>query len=143
MTTITAPPAKTAKTGTKPKTMPSNIGVKDPKAPATAVNLAELSPSTINLLHMLLTSAEPVTSVGGPPTRAMVLTGLMKRGLAELTPSEGTAKTYTLSDRGRALCALLWPDAAVKTPAKAPAKRTRKPAAKAEPVEAEAADSTV
>lgn len=133
MTASTAqkPAAKTAKPTAKPtpppaRPMPGNIGVKDPTAPATAINIAELFAPGINVLHMLHTATEPVTSNGGPPQRAMTLNSLVKRGLAELVPSTGTAKSYVISAQGAALGRMLWPDAAIKAAPRKPA--ARKPA---------------
>ena len=148
----TAKPAKTTaakqtpKPAAKPAPKPNATTRPAPAAaPAAAINLAELGVTGVNLIHLLAVSAEPVSSAAHTPAAGLSLQSLVKRGIAQLVPGgSGTEKLYGLTDAGQVLAALLWPG--VKpAPAKQAAKprATRKPVAKAEPVEAEAADSTV
>jgi hypothetical protein len=116
MTAKTTPPAPV-----------SNKTAREAPAPAPAVGIDSLTANSINTLHLLLASVDPVTAVGptAPPYRRPTLDGFVQRNLAVAVDKDH----YQLSEQGWQLVALLWPAAKP-----APAKRTRKPAAdKAEP----------
>lgn len=123
-----------------------------PAAPASTFTVTTLTDVAVNLMHLLAVSPEPVSGATLSPAVAYSLKSLAGKGIAELAPNAGgTDKRYVLTEHGRALVTLLWPDAKAapaKTTgkaapaAKAPAKAA-KPAKAEPPVKVEPAKPTV
>lgn len=123
--TTAAQPAKTTAKATPPPAKPAVRKVTPPPpmkplpaSPDMAINVMDLLRPAMNALYVLATAPEQTTS----PSRSRSWESWVKRGVAQ--PAD---TGYTLTEAGRALCSLLWPDAPVKG---APAAKAtaRKPA---------------
>jgi hypothetical protein len=140
----TPKPAAKAKPDTKGN-LPKNLAASTPKAPEGVINLNDFSVSAVNHLYLLATATEPMVATGpdSPPTRRLSLDGLVSRHLA-VAQGGSKGNVYTISDQGRALAALLWPEATkpAKTPAKPAAKARVRRAPIATAADTKAAEAT-